>query len=77
MKFKKNLEKYSLTYFFILSYLLMIIPTSIYLLGFFPEIMMIVMIWSPTISGILLSGLIGGWKEIRAYLSGGLTINGI
>ena len=28
------------------------------------------MIWSPTISGIILSGVIGGWKEIKRYLSG-------
>ena len=70
MTLSEGLNKYSLTVFFIVSYLLMIIPVILYKFGIFPEIMLIIMIWSPTISAIIISGLIGGWKELKKLLGG-------
>ena len=70
MSLIRILEKYSLSFFFILSYLLMIIPVIIYSFGVIPEILLIIMIWSPTISAIIMSGVIGGWEEIKKLLKG-------
>ncbi|MBY9004033.1 MAG: CPBP family intramembrane metalloprotease [Candidatus Lokiarchaeota archaeon] len=70
MTFSNIVQKYSLTLFFVLSYAFMIIPTFIYLSGFFPEVMITIMIWSPTISGIIMSALLGGWSEVKKILSG-------
>jgi len=73
MNFKLVIKKYSLTCFFILSYLLMIIPVIIRVLN--PILMpiipfTIITIWSPTISAIIVSGFIGGWTEIKKLLKG-------
>ena len=48
----------------------MIIPTIIYISGIIPDVMLLIMIWSPTISGLIISALIGGWSEIKNYLKG-------
>lgn len=64
--FKKN----SLTLFFILSYILMIAPTFFHVYGILPEIMLIIMIFSPTISGLIMSFLIGGKDEVKKLLKG-------
>jgi hypothetical protein len=63
-------NKYALTLFFILSYSLMIFPTIIYMLGYLPDLMIVIMIWSPTIAGIIISILIGEWNELKKYLGG-------
>ncbi len=68
MNLSEVLKKFSLSSFFVLSYLLMIIPIIIYIFGILPEIMLIIMIWSPTISAIIISGLIGGWQELKKLL---------
>ena len=73
MNFSLFIKKHSLTCFFILSYLLMIIP--VILRVYFPIIMplvpfIIITIWSPTISAIIVSAFIGGWLEIKKLLKG-------
>lgn len=67
--FKKN----ALILFFILSYALIMLSVVFKLLlkQAFPEIFYwILSAWSPTISAIVISGLIGGWKEIKSLLKG-------
>jgi len=65
------IEKYSLTIFFVLSYVITIIATLVILIAsslFWP--MMILGVFSPTISAIIVSGLIGGWTEIKKLFKG-------
>lgn len=48
----------------------MIVPTIFYITGIFPEIMLIIMIWSPTVSAIIISGVIGGLGELKRLIRG-------
>jgi len=48
----------------------MIFPTIIYMLGYLPDLMIVIMIWSPTIAGIIISILIGEWNELKKFLGG-------
>ncbi|GAF91646.1 unnamed protein product, partial [marine sediment metagenome] len=71
MSFTDKIEKYSLTIFFVLSYVITIIATLVILIAnslFTP--MMILGVFSPTISAIIVSGLIGGWTEIKKLFKG-------
>ena len=71
MSFKDIIEKYSLTIFFVLSYVITIIATLVILIEkslFTP--MMYLGVFSPTISAIIVSGLIGGWTEIKKLFKG-------
>jgi membrane protease YdiL (CAAX protease family) len=71
MKYSEIINKYSLAIFFLLSYLIMIIPVIIKLFGLIPEIIFWTLtIWSPTISAIIVSSFIGGWDEIKKLLRG-------
>ena len=56
-----------------MSYLIMII--SVVIINFSPIVSIDIIffylsIWSPTISAIILAGIIGGWSEIKQLLSG-------
>ncbi len=71
MNFTDTIEKYSLTIFFVLTYAITIITTIVILIEdslFFP--MMTLGVFSPTISAIIVSGLIGGWTEIKKLFKG-------
>lgn len=66
-------QKQSLIWFFILSYGLITIAVvlKIWFGQTFPEFLYWVLsAWSPTISAIIISGLIGGWGEIKSLLKG-------
>ena len=71
MKFVEFIKKYSLTVFFVLTYLIMI--TTV-VLRLFCDLSFIVYwflsVWNPTISAIVVSWLIGGWKEVKNLLKG-------
>jgi membrane protease YdiL (CAAX protease family) len=70
---QKFCKKNALVLFFVLSYALMTIAVVLkVLLGFyFPEILFwIISVWSPTISAFFLSGLIGGWRQVKSWLKG-------
>ncbi len=67
--FKKN----SLIIFFVLSYLITIISVIIMYFGTVVSIDILffyISFWSPTISAIIIAGIIGGWAEIKKLLSG-------
>jgi len=67
------IARHSLTLFFILSYLIMILSVIIIYFGTIVSVAIIffyISIWSPTISAIILAGLIGGWQDIKKLLSG-------
>lgn len=73
MKLNQIIKKYSLTFFFLISYLIMII--SVIIRVFAPQVIPIALfwiltIWSPTFSAIIVSGLIGGWAEIKKLFGG-------
>ncbi len=71
MNFTDTIKKYSLTIFFVLTFAITIITTIAILIEdslFFP--MMTLGVFSPTISAIIVSGLIGGWTEIKKLLKG-------
>jgi len=73
MKLNQIIKKYSLTIFFLISYALMIIPVIIKIIfpQFIPMILFwILTVWSPTFSAIIVSGIIGGWLEIKKLLRG-------
>ncbi|TKJ22139.1 MAG: hypothetical protein CEE43_07940 [Promethearchaeota archaeon Loki_b32] len=66
-------KKHSLAFFFILSYLIMIISVIIRILipiAMPTALFWILTIFSPTISAIFVSGVIGGWTEIKKLLCG-------
>ncbi|NVM44232.1 MAG: CPBP family intramembrane metalloprotease [Candidatus Lokiarchaeota archaeon] len=67
--FKKN----SLIIFFVLTYLITIISVMIMYFGTVVSIDILffyISFWSPTISAIIVAGIIGGWAEIKKLLSG-------
>jgi len=67
--FKKN----ALIIFFVLSYLIMIISVVIIYFGTIVSMDILffyISVWSPTISAIIIAGIIGGWSEIKRLLSG-------
>ncbi len=67
--FKKN----SLLIFFVLTYLITIISVIIMYFGTVVSIDILffyISFWSPTISAIIIAGIIGGWAEIKKLLSG-------
>ena len=67
--FKKN----SLIIFFVLTYLITIISVIIMYFGTVVSIDILffyISFWSPTISAIIIAGIIGGWAEIKKLLSG-------
>jgi membrane protease YdiL (CAAX protease family) len=71
MKSSEFIKKYSLTLYFITTYLLMIIAVVLRLL--WDESFIIywfLSAWNPTISAILISWLIGGWKQVKILLRG-------
>ena len=71
MSFADIIDKYSLIIFFVLSYVITIIATLVILITnslFIP--MMILSVFSPTISAIIVSGFIGGWTEIKKLFKG-------
>lgn len=74
---KENTEKgsillrYSLPIFFILSYALMILGVSLKLfLNVDDVVYQAISIWSPTISAVILSGLLGGMPAVGKLLRG-------
>jgi len=75
--FKSSLDKFSKKYaiylFFGMSYTFMIISVLLKLLvgPLFPEFFFwILSFWSPTLSALIVSGLIGGWTQIKIWLKG-------
>jgi len=65
------IKKNSLITFFVLSYLLIIISVILRLYANMHfALYWILSAWSPTISAIIISGIIGGWSEIKKLLSG-------
>lgn len=67
------IKKNSLIVFFVMSYLITIISVVIIIFGTIVSIDLIffyISIWSPTISAIIIAGIIGGWSEIKQLLSG-------
>lgn len=67
------IKKNSLIVFFVMSYLITIISVVIINFGTIVSINLIffyISIWSPTISAIIIAGIIGGWSEIKRLLSG-------
>lgn len=67
------IKKNSLIVFFVMSYLITIISIVIINFGTIVSIDLIffyISIWSPTISAIIIAGIIGGWSEIKQLLSG-------
>ncbi|MFX1420475.1 MAG: CPBP family intramembrane glutamic endopeptidase [Promethearchaeota archaeon] len=67
------IKKYSVTTFSIITYLIMILAviTRLLIPIIMPDPMLwILTAWSPTISAIIVSGLIGGWSEIKKLLKG-------
>lgn len=69
----------SLTIFFVLSYLIMILCVATIVYVFPPisgevtgvgRVFLYTSIFSPTISAIIVAGMIGGWLEIKKVLSG-------
>ena len=78
MNLKDIIEKYSLTIFFVLTYVITIFAVLVsVLIGAWSVInpMMILSVFSPTISAIIVSGLIGGWTEIKKLFKGYLKWN--
>ena len=76
MIFTATIEKYSLIIFFVLSYVITIIATLVTLITNSLAIpMLILSVFSPTISAIIVSGLIGGWTEIKKLFKGYLKWN--
>lgn len=72
------IKKNSLIVFFVMSYLITIISVVIINFGTIVSINLIffyISIWSPTISAIIIAGIIGGWSEIKRLLSGFLKWN--
>ncbi len=72
-KEKKFFKKIALILFFILSYALITLSVILKLIfkQAFPEILYwILSAWSPTISAIFISGLSGGWNQIKSLLKG-------
>jgi len=70
---RKFLKKNGLILFFILSYSLITLAVILrYFLGrAFPEVLYwFISYWSPTISAITISGLIGGWNQIKSLIKG-------
>ncbi|MBD3214014.1 MAG: CPBP family intramembrane metalloprotease [Candidatus Lokiarchaeota archaeon] len=66
-------QKYSLIWFFLMSYALITIAVLLksWLGQIFPEFLYwIISAWSPTISAIIISGLIGGKEEVKLLLRG-------
>ena len=66
-------EKNSLIIFFVLSFLITIISVAIIYFGtvvIIDTLFFYISIWSPTISAIIIAGIIGGWSEIKQLLSG-------
>lgn len=66
-------KKYDLVLFFVLSYALMIVGVLFRLIlgPIFPEFLYwIISFWSPTISALIISGLSGGWIQIKSLLKG-------
>ncbi len=71
MSFTDITKKYSLIIFFVLTYVITIIAILVILLNdLFYIPMMILSVFSPTISAIIVSGLIGGWTEIKMLFKG-------
>ncbi|MBY8983848.1 MAG: CPBP family intramembrane metalloprotease [Candidatus Lokiarchaeota archaeon] len=71
-------KKNSLVTFFVLSYFIMIISVLIIYFGANSSVEILffyISISSPTISAIVLAGIIGGWPEIKHLLSGFLKWN--
>jgi len=65
------IKKYSLTFFFVLSYLIMIIAVVLRLFcGLDFIIYWFFTAWNPTIAALIISWLIGGWTEVKILLKG-------
>lgn len=79
MKNNNLINKYALTFYFVLSYLIMIISVMVIYFWFLPApgtiigpglIFLYISISSPTISAIIIAALVGGWQEVKNLLSG-------
>lgn len=66
-------KKYAISLFFGISYAFMIISVllKLFLGHVFPEFLFwFLSFWSPTLSALIVSGLIGGWTQIKSWLKG-------
>jgi membrane protease YdiL (CAAX protease family) len=66
-------KKYAIYLFFGISYAFMIISVllKLFLEHVFPEFLFwFLSFWSPTLSALIVSGLIGGWTQIKSWLKG-------
>ena len=68
---ESTLSKYSLLIFFALSFALMILGVSLKIFLSVPDfVSQAISIWSPTISAVILSGLLGGMPAVGKLLRG-------
>ena len=67
----KFIKKYSLTFYFVLTYLIMIVTVILRLFwGLDFIIYWFFSAWNPTIAALITSWLIGGWTEVKILLKG-------